>query len=104
MPDKEEMEKVVKDLEWAINEEEVYDCLYVNDLDGVIETMKAAKEIIEAQLRKTKDDEKPGRWIYYVNEEGRARWKCSECGKVCRRNPHDKPFCSTCGKRLIMEA
>jgi hypothetical protein len=25
---------------------------------------------------------KYGKWIYYVNDEGKARWKCSLCGKI----------------------
>jgi hypothetical protein len=25
-----------------------------------------------------------GVWKYYINDEGRARWKCSECGKLCK--------------------
>ena len=41
-------------------------------------------------------------WQYYLNDEGRARWRCPECGKVCRRNPHDKRYCSSCGARLRM--
>lgn len=42
-------------------------------------------------------------WQYYMNDEGRARWRCSYCGKVCRRNPHDKRYCSICGKAMRME-
>jgi Zn finger protein HypA/HybF involved in hydrogenase expression len=45
-----------------------------------------------------------GTWVYYLNDEGKARWKCSECGKVCRRNPHDKLYCSTCGSRNHLES
>ena len=45
-----------------------------------------------------------GVWKYFVSEDGKARWKCSLCGKVCRRNPHDKLYCSACGARLNMEA
>lgn len=43
-------------------------------------------------------------WMYYVNDEGRARWKCSACGKVCKHNPHYKNFCSNCGRPMKMEA
>ena len=42
-------------------------------------------------------------WKYYLNDEGRARWRCSYCGKVCHRNPHDKRYCSICGKVMRME-
>ena len=43
-------------------------------------------------------------WEYYTNDEGRARWKCSNCGKICRRNPHDKRRCSSCGAHTRMQA
>lgn len=43
-------------------------------------------------------------WVYYTNDEGRARWKCSKCGKIVKRNPHDKRFCSNCGRPIIMES
>lgn len=43
-------------------------------------------------------------WQYYTNDEGRARWKCSACGKICRRDPRDKKFCSACGSPMRMEA
>lgn len=42
-------------------------------------------------------------WRYYLNDEGKARWRCSNCGKLCRRNPHDKKYCSNCGSRVEME-
>ena len=45
-----------------------------------------------------------GKWLYYINDEGRARWKCSECGKICKRNPREKLYCSRCGARLKMES
>ena len=45
-----------------------------------------------------------GRWLYYTNDEGKARWKCSECGKICKRDPSEKLYCSTCGSRNSKEA
>ena len=47
---------------------------------------------------------KYGKWIYYVNDEGKARWKCSLCGKICRRDPRDKMYCSNCGSRNMKES
>lgn len=44
------------------------------------------------------------RWHYYVNDEGKARWRCTRCGKVCRRDPHDKKWCSGCGAKMTKEA
>lgn len=43
-------------------------------------------------------------WMYYTNDEGKPRWRCSNCGKVCRRNPHDKKRCSECAGHMRMEA
>ena len=40
-----------------------------------------------------------GVWKYYVNEEGEARWKCSCCGKVIKKAPFFKLYCSNCGSR-----
>lgn len=47
---------------------------------------------------------KEGTWVYYLNDEGKARWKCSCCGKWCKHNPYYKKFCSECGARMSMEA
>ena len=44
-----------------------------------------------------------GKWIYYVNDEGKARWKCSECGKICHKRPTDKQYCSWCGSKMSFE-
>lgn len=49
-------------------------------------------------------DAKFGKWVYYVNDEGKARWKCDQCGKICRRDPHDKHYCSNCGSKNTKEA
>lgn len=46
----------------------------------------------------------PATWIYYRNDEGKARWKCSSCGKICKRNPKDKKYCSGCSKPMKMES
>ena len=43
-------------------------------------------------------------WVYYTNDEGKARWRCSKCGKLCRRDPHDKKRCSSCGAHMTKEA
>ena len=46
----------------------------------------------------------PVKWLYYVNDEGKARWKCSACGAVKHKNPYYKQFCSQCGRRVKLEA
>ena len=43
-------------------------------------------------------------WHYYTNDEGRARWRCTNCGKLCRQDPHDKIRCSNCGAHMKKEA
>jgi hypothetical protein len=43
-------------------------------------------------------------WVYYSNDEGKARWRCGNCGKICRRDPHDKARCSRCGAHMAKEA
>ena len=42
-------------------------------------------------------------WHYYINEEDSPRWKCTNCGKIVRRPPHDKHICSKCGAHIRME-
>lgn len=42
-------------------------------------------------------------WEYYTNDEGKARWRCSHCRKICHKHPHDKKRCSVCGAHMRME-
>lgn len=66
-------------------------CIH-NLIADVAEVMKHSEPIVNAV------------WVYYTNDEGRARWHCSNCGKLCRRNPRDKKRCSICGAHMRMEA
>lgn len=43
-------------------------------------------------------------WQYYTNDEGRARWRCTNCGKIIRQGAHEKKRCSSCGARMKTEA
>lgn len=43
-------------------------------------------------------------WRYIMTDERKPIWKCSECGKVCHKNPHEKNYCSNCGCKMRMEA
>jgi ABC-type ATPase with predicted acetyltransferase domain len=45
-----------------------------------------------------------GVWQYYTNDEGKARWRCSVCGKIAHKNPMEKQFCSSCSAKMRMEA
>lgn len=60
-------------------------------------------EIVEEAIALLKGEGETAVWKYYQNDEGRARWRCSNCGKICKRNPHDKRFCSICGRAMRME-
>ena len=44
-----------------------------------------------------------GKWVYYVNDEGKARWKCSVCGKVIRHGVDEKLYYSRCGSKMSRE-
>ena len=43
-------------------------------------------------------------WEYYTNDENKARWRCTSCGKICKQNPSYKRFCSICGTPIRMES
>lgn len=44
------------------------------------------------------------KWHYYNNEEGKARWRCTNCGKIIRQGAYEKKRCSSCGAYMSMEA
>lgn len=44
-----------------------------------------------------------GVWKYHNDEHG-IWWNCSKCGKILRRPPNDKRFCSRCGAEMTREA
>ena len=45
-----------------------------------------------------------GKWIYYTDDEHKPKWRCSNCGKICHKNPDKKLYCSNCGSRNQKEA
>lgn len=47
---------------------------------------------------------KQATWVYTTNDENRARWKCSACGKLCKRRPTDKRYCDQCGAAMRFQA
>lgn len=66
-----------------------------------------AEDILSIARNLSRDDMEPivrAKWTHYRNDEGKARWKCGNCGKICHRNPHDKKRCSVCGAHMEMEA
>ena len=42
-------------------------------------------------------------WQYYTNDEGKARWRCTHCGKIIRQGAYEKLFCSHCGSKMQTE-
>ena len=70
------------------------DLLHTDDVLGAIRN--APTEKVEPVV--------DGIWQYYVNDEGKARWRCDQCGKICRRDPHDKHRCASCGAHMRKEA
>ena len=65
--------------------------------DSVVMDIITARRTVE--LLKKLEVPVEAKWHYYINDENKARWKCSECGKICRRDPADKLYCSHCGSR-----
>lgn len=43
-------------------------------------------------------------WQYYTNDEGKARWRCTNCGKIIRQGAYEKKRCSSCGAHIKTEA
>ena len=79
---------------------------YKSPLDGdIMISLRDIQRIINTIP--TADNVEPvvdGIWIYYTNDEGKARWRCSNCGRVCKRDPNDKKRCSSCGAHMKKEA
>ena len=70
--------------------------------DYVAVSYIAAKRAVE--LLKKLEAPVEAVWEYYTNDEGKARWRCSACGKICHKHPHDKRRCSNCGAHTRMQA
>lgn len=99
-------ERVLKGLECCINEQrtvpECERCPYA-EIGGTCTSLhKLHADAVE--LIRASEPTVNGVWEYYTNDEGKARWKCTRCGKLCRRNPHDKARCSNCGAHMRLEA
>ena len=65
--------------------------------DYVRNALENTVELLEAK-------EKEAVWNYDTDDEGKARWRCSRCGKTVHRDPADKQYCSRCGARCRKEA
>ena len=42
------------------------------------------------------------KWHYYTNDEGKARWKCTNCGHIVKHDPNDFKRCA-CGAHMKKE-
>lgn len=80
---------------------------FEND-DAKLDDDSVAVDIITArrtvELLKKLEAPVEAKWHGYTNEEGKARWKCTNCGKLVRRRPSDKKRCSWCGAYMSEEA
>lgn len=77
------------------------DCGTLDD-DAVEVDIITARRTVE--LLKKLEAPVEAKWHGYTNEEGKARWKCTNCGKLVRRRPSDKKRCSWCGAYMSEEA
>lgn len=88
MTKQEKRQEVIDNLKWAVNEKDVYDALYANDIEGVIDTMKDAITLLEAQ-----EPVKPKR-------HG-CMWYCGNCDTKLAMPHYDAAsYCWKCGKAV----
>lgn len=89
-----ELETAIADCEKYGNDEYGQAPVHVNIITArrTVELLKKLEAPVEAK------------WHGYTNEEGKARWKCTNCGKLVRRRPSDKKRCSWCGAYMSEEA
>jgi rRNA maturation endonuclease Nob1 len=90
----EQLESAIRDFEKYGDDEFGADSVHIDIITAqrTVELLKKLEVKVEAV------------WHYYVNDEGKPRWKCTYCGKIVRRVPHDKTRCSCCGAHMSEEA
>lgn len=71
------------------------------DGDFVVLNYVTAKRMLE--LLKKLEAPVYARWHYYTNDEGKARWRCTNCGHVVKHDPNDFKRCA-CGAHMSKEA
>lgn len=89
-----ELETAIADCEKYGNDEYGQAPVHVNIITArrTVELLNKLEAPVEAK------------WHYYTNDEGKARWKCTNCGKIIRRGAHEKKRCSVCGAHMSEEA
>lgn len=93
-------QQLIAELEADIDNYE-NDCGKLDD-DAVEVDIITARRTLE--LLKKLEAPVEAKWHGYINDEGKARWKCTNCGKLVRRRPSDKKRCSWCGAYMSEEA
>lgn len=88
-----ELETAIADCEKYGNDEYGQAPVHVNIITArrTVELLNKLEVPIEAK------------WRGYTNDEGKPRWKCTNCGKIVKRPPNDKKRCSICGAYMTEE-
>ena len=89
-----QFESAIRDFEKYGDDEFGADSVHI-DIITARRTVELLKKL-EAPVEAT--------WHYYMNDEGKPRWKCTRCGKIVKRVSHDKVRCSCCGAHMSEEA
>ena len=89
MTEQEKREKVIEHLDWAINEPDVFDALYTYDLEGVIDTMRDALELLQAQ--------EPVEAKIGGSADNCWWYTCGGCGEAI---DHNDRYCRHCGRAV----
>lgn len=71
------------------------------DVIAALECCQRGEHIGEELANRLEELTRPGRWIYYRDDQNRLWCKCSLCSKTygCL----DTPFCPNCGHPMIGE-
>lgn len=93
-------EQLIVQIETAIDSYDDATAEYEDDV--VLVNLITARRTVE--LLKKMEVPIEAKWHYYTNDEGKPRWRCTNCGRICKRNPYDKQRCSTCGAHTTLES
>ena len=94
-------QELIADIEKAIHTFTEWNLDHTNKMVMVGIKEITAKRTVE--LLKKLEAPVEAMWRYHNDEHGQW-WDCSSCGKICRKNPHDKLGCSRCRAKMRMEA
>ena len=94
-------QELIADIGQAITQFEDYNRGDLDKMERVCISEVTAKRTVE--LLKKLEAPVEAVWRYHNDEHGQW-WDCSACGKICRKNPHEKLGCSRCRAKMRMEA